>query len=119
MQRLLLPVLEDRERRDRGISLERWVNAPRPPATRDDCESGPRPCPALRCEHHLGERGDGSFSCAADIADLPDAERTFDLIARAMGVSQERVVQIERAARHKANALASPEVLHALGIRRR
>ena len=72
------------------------------PRTRGDCASVPRPCPFERCRYHLApERGRGQSptsgeSCALDIADQEGA--TLDVVGRALGVSRERVRQIQRLA---------------------
>jgi hypothetical protein len=65
-----------------------------PPPTRGDCQDGPRPCPYLTCRHHLGDGA--KESCALDVADRGETERRD--VAALLGVSQQRVAQIERQA---------------------
>jgi hypothetical protein len=114
-----LPVDVDRERRERGIGLKRWLEAPAPPTKRAECENGPRPCPHLRCCYHIGERGDGSFTCELDFAELPAEERTLERVASVLGTSFQRVHTAQRTALDKARSRAPHDVLIALGIRRR
>ena len=116
---VLLPPAEDAERRDRGVELKRWLEAPATPATRAECEQGPRPCPHLRCIHHIGERGDGTFTCALDFAELPEAERTTERIADVLGTSRQNVEALLGHAVTNARRRAPHDVLIALGIRRR
>ena len=56
-RRVMLDTEQNRERQSREVSPEEWAAAPRTPATRAACEKGPRPCPHLRCRHHLGRPG--------------------------------------------------------------
>lgn len=93
-RRALTDVETDCERRDRGISLAAWNRAPSPPTTKRECTNGPRPCPALRCWFHCGDRGDGSLSCVLDVErPMSQAE-----VASVLGVSERRVRAIEQAA---------------------
>lgn len=71
------------------------------PRTRGDCVNGPRPCPWVSCRHHLAidvrdrvvvER-ETSQSCALDVADM--GPQTFEEVGNALGVSRERIRQIE------------------------
>jgi len=117
--RALENVAEDRERRERRISLKRWLAAPAPPTTREGCENAPRPCPHLRCIYHLGEAGDGSQTCVLDVAELPQEERTQKRVAEILGVAQPRIAEIERIARDKTKARKPHDTLIALGVRRR
>jgi len=97
--RSFLSVAEDRERRARGVTVEQWIDAPAPPATRGECENLPRPCPALRCRYHIGLRGDGTFTCGLDFAELPEDERTFVRIGSVIGrLSRQRGEQMVNAA---------------------
>jgi hypothetical protein len=66
--------------------------------TRGDCIDGPRPCPEVRCRHHLGN-GDAE-TCSLDVADR--GEHTLDEVGELMGISYERVRQIEEIALRKA-----------------
>jgi hypothetical protein len=85
------------------------------PVLRGDCLPGgaqyQRPCPFTRCRYHLAEeRGasggrpptvvrDTSQTCALDVAD--DGRTDFVTIGRLLGVSRERVRQIETKALKK------------------
>jgi hypothetical protein len=91
----LSDVETDCERRDRGFSLAAWNNAPLPPSTKEECTNGARPCPALRCWFHCGDRGDGSLSCVLDV----DRAMSQDKVASVLGVSKRRVQLIEADAR--------------------
>lgn len=81
------------------------------PSTRAECFSGPRPCPWITCRHHLllDVRNDGVVrvnfpdgpesmlaTCALDMAD--DGPRTLDQVSILMGMSRERIRQIEEQA---------------------
>lgn len=130
-------VAEDRERRARGVTVEDWISAPAPPDTREECEDADgelelvengvvvarvpaRPCPALRCKFHLGRVGEAAgVSCWLDFCEdtAPD-ERTFVAIGKLLGVTRQRAEQsYEDACR--AVETQDPEVLRALGVRRR
>lgn len=65
-----------------------------PPRTRGDCESGLRPCPYSTCRHHVS--GGPEPICALDVAD--EGGVIQDVIADAMGISRQRVQQIEQEA---------------------
>jgi hypothetical protein len=87
---------------------------PEAPRTRGDCEDGPRPCPWVACRYHLAiaeialngdvrlvdEWDDGRPTCALDVAD--EGEHTQEEIAALMSVSQQRVDQLERRAKARA-----------------
>lgn len=112
-------VREDAERRARGVTVEDWVNAPRPPAIRGECEDGARPCPALRCKYHLGRYGEREgFSCWLDVTELPDDERTFVTIGRLVNVNKHRAHDDVTSAFEKIEQ-SDPETLRLLGVRRR
>lgn len=103
----VLPVEVDAERRDRGVTVEEWLAAPPAPEYRRDCEDGLRPCPSLRCRHHVGKRGDGSFSCSLDFAELPADERTLEEVGRVLGKNDETVRLAEHRARDKFGVTAN------------
>ena len=84
---------------------------PERPQTRADCLKGPRPCPWFSCRHnlYLDIRNDGVVrhnfplgpesmlaTCALDLAE--DGPRTLDQVSILMGMSRERVRQIEERA---------------------
>lgn len=81
------------------------------PTSRDECVSGPRPCPFVSCRHHLYldvqaatgsikfnfpdlEPGELADSCALDVAARGGA--TLERVAELMNMTRERVRQIER-----------------------
>jgi hypothetical protein len=87
------------------------LRPPPPPRFRGSCIGGPRPCPHIRCRHHLRaelRRGvlrevhpgqslaDLRLSCSLDVADAGGV--TLAEVGEMLGVSRERVRQIERAA---------------------
>lgn len=88
---------------------------PRKPKHRSECLDGPRPCPWVSCRYHLylDIRADGVlrinfpdrdphemiFSCALDMAN--DGPRTLDQVAGLLGMSRERVRQIEEKVLHR------------------
>lgn len=53
------------------------------PATRGDCESGPRPCPYVSCRHHLlidSMRGGGFKILFPDLVDIdPETQEVLDV----------------------------------------
>lgn len=57
--------------------------------------TGPRPCPALRCWFHVGDRGDGSLTCVLDV----EREMSQSEVALVLGVSKRNVQLQERDAR--------------------
>lgn len=115
-------VREDAERRARGVSVADWLDAPRPPKTREGCFGDPERearCPALRCKYHLGRYGMAhGYACELVVADLPSEERTFELIARLNNVTLHRAVQACTDGCNKLRALPD-EVQRSLGVRRR
>lgn len=98
---------------------------PRRPATRGECMDGPRPCPWVSCRHHLylnispatggiqyaqpGRRPEElERSCALDVADQGGA--TLEEVSAVMGVTRERVRQLEARALRRLRA-TTPEDL--------
>lgn len=89
-----------------ALVYPRW--ALKPPRTRGECETGganeERPCPWIRCKHHLfievSHRGtievDVSTlknTCVLDIAD--DGGMTLEEIGSMVGLTRERIRQLE------------------------
>lgn len=81
-----------------------------PPKTRGECADVPRPCPHRTCRYHLlaGEKNSArdrvaevvpKASCALDLAD--EGGLTLEEIGERLGVTRERVRQIEETAMHK------------------
>lgn len=64
--------------------------------TRADCIDGPRPCRIRECRYHLGGRSKHRPTCVLDEADR-DGMSAYE-VARVMGVSRERIEQVERRA---------------------
>lgn len=95
------------------------------PRVRGDCVDGPRPCPWVTCRWNLlvyvkGGKGrkppkvielDAAESCALDVADA--GGQTLDGVSKFLGVTRERVRQVEEKALRK---LVSR--MNAAGIRR-
>lgn len=80
------------------------------PKTRADCEGVPRPCPYVGCRHHLymdvteagsirvmmdGEVWEMAESCALDLADRYPDGLTLEEVGDILGLTRERVRQIE------------------------
>lgn len=79
-----------------------------PPKTRADCVGGVRPCPWVRCRHHLHIALVSKVSgvvrtvgdcvtemeqtCSLDVAELP---RSLTEVAKLMGVTMQRIKQLE------------------------
>lgn len=79
------------------------------PRTRGDCEDGPRPCPFVSCRHHayLDVLANGMLSinfpnidsldeiqtCTLDLAS--EGSMSLEQVGEALGVSRERVHQLE------------------------
>jgi hypothetical protein len=110
-----LPVLERQVQVGRLLYPEA-THLPRP-RTRADCIDGPRPCPYVGCRHnlhldvtqfgaiaHLGdpkrEAWDASpaHSCVLDLVDANPGGMKLEDIGELLGITRERVRQIERAA---------------------
>lgn len=68
------------------------------PLTRGDCLDGPRPCPYIECRHHMladlpdDDMVDG-HTCSLDSAVL--GPMILEDVARVLGVTRERIRQIE------------------------
>lgn len=93
------------------------------PATRGDCESGPRPCPWVTCRYHLYldinprtgsiklnfpdlEPWEMQNTCALDVAESLDGG-SLSIVGEALNLSRERARQLEgRALRKVAPTLA-------------
>jgi hypothetical protein len=75
------------------------------PKTRGECIDGPRPCPHVRCRHHLAEGPLDVDSCSLDVADRGPVNLTE--IGRLLGVSRERARQIEAMALGSVNQVAT------------
>jgi hypothetical protein len=82
------------------------------PRTRGECLDGPRPCPFVHCRYHLASTElsvsrrlkvrhipCGMDTCALDVADR--GEHTLEEIGQLLGITRERVRQIELAALFK------------------
>lgn len=79
------------------------------PKTREDCLKQPRPCPWVSCQHHLAtdvnestgtlyvveDWDDGRATCTLDVVDENAEGMTLEVIGQILGVSRERVRQIE------------------------
>lgn len=90
-----------------------YPEAPRlqPPKLRSECADGPRPCPWVSCRHHLWAdvTNSGSLrtgvngvepwnmrhSCALDVADESDGGLTLEEVGDVLGVTRERIRQVE------------------------
>ena len=107
-------------RKGRGGIQEAPVELPRLP-TRDECRTGPRPCPHARCRFHLGfeisSRGalteylgwETRGSCALDVAESGPHDRVS--VARMYGGVGEMLAVCERAALRQLG-----EILKARGV---
>jgi hypothetical protein len=90
-------------------SVRRLAVMPQMPRTRGDCVDGPRPCPWIRCRHHLATKllagsrrirlrhiPRGQDTCALDVADR--GSHKLVEVGRLLGITRERARQIEVAA---------------------
>jgi hypothetical protein len=110
-------------RGERRADTEPVARGIKRPAQRSDCINGPRPCPWVSCEYHLYldvNHRNGSLTinfpdlepwelpatCALDVA-LGGA-RTLSEVGDVIGLSRERVHQIEEEAKAKLRAVEEP-----------
>lgn len=91
------------------VDLPKWevdkILAENPrPTVRSDCEDGPRPCPWIKCRHHIyNTNGEGysqqipleklAETCSLDAADK--GPLTLEEVANLLGLTRERIRQIE------------------------
>jgi hypothetical protein len=99
--------------RDERLQGAQLVVLQERPRTRGDCQDAPRPCPWIGCKYHLaadvGPTGslilnapgalEGDFtglpeSCSLDVADRGGV--TLEEVGEAIGVSRERIRQLEQ-----------------------
>jgi hypothetical protein len=67
-----------------------------PPQTRADCAGVLRPCPWRSCRHNLfGARGEVPTSCVLDLVEEHGEPLSLSEVGLVLGVSRERVRQIE------------------------
>lgn len=80
----------------------------KPPVTRGDCRDGRRPCPWVRCRYHLAgdAGGDTGDTCALDLAELGGMKLVE--VGAVLGVTRQRVEQIERVALAKLRHRLAP-----------
>ena len=99
------------------------------PTVRSECANVPRPCPYVTCRHHIYlEAKESSItmnfpdtepweleqSCTLDLADAFEAGMTLDQVGRVLGVTRERVRQLETVALSKFLRRLSSEEADAL-----
>lgn len=102
MHVLAEPVMPAADREELELQVLRAAR----PRTRAQCQDGPRPCPWASCRHHLAHdlvgRGlvddieDLRETCSLDVAD--DGPQIYDSVRKHLGISRERVRQIEEKA---------------------
>lgn len=86
------------------------MNAPAPrrlPLLRAECEDGPRPCPHVTCRHHLVTEYGDEADPNGPTCSLDEAERggmTLEEIGDMLGVTRERIRQIEQLAMRRATS---------------
>lgn len=83
------------------------------PKTRGDCAGKRRPCPHIQCRYHLildgsvtrgiPELEDLEQTCSLDVADA--GEHSLEDIGTILGLTRERVRQIEEKAKEKLNKI--------------
>lgn len=96
----------------RRVHLPLYVEFVRP-VTVGDCRGGPRPCPLVTCEFHLGSRAAAALpddvsdeeverllramphTCAQDVIDAYPEGADLRVIGEVFGISHERVRQLE------------------------
>lgn len=110
--------------RDVRLNGERPLPAPvEHPATRGDCQGGPRPCPLVGCRHHIAieVQPNGSIvvgypdrpveemtaSCSLDVADQGPV--TLEQVGALLNLTRERIRQIEAEALLKLAAAVDPQ----------
>ena len=77
------------------------------------------PCPSVACRYHLAHRGPGEHrltptrDCALVVAN--EGEHSLDEVATAIGMTRERVRQLEHAALEKLRRSAALRSLHLQG----
>lgn len=87
---------------------------PPPPRTRGECIDGPRPCPHLNCKYHLwnsllrdtrygSQASLPRETCILDIADKGGV--SLDYVGELLGISRQRVLQLETRALAKARKM--------------
>ena len=111
-KKILTPTAERIKKLDAEIARHCKQLGIKIPKTRGDCVDGPRPCPWVRCRHHVVEvrfvhgrtvdsfrvSHDGDLDQLSDTCTLDLAERgvcRLSDVANAMGVTRERIRQQE------------------------
>lgn len=82
----------------------------RQPVTRGDCVGGQRPCPWDACRHHLLL----APSCALDVVDANPVGVTLEVVGDLLGVTRERIRQIEEKALRKLRLAFGPDAIERL-----
>jgi len=94
------------------------------PLTRRDCAYLPRPCPVTECPKNMGykSQSDWTFNperhtvpratgCLYDILDIEPYPHTLEEIGYMLGLTRERVRQIEKAVLERLQATCSPDII--------
>ena len=68
------------------------------PATREECISAVRPCPVIRCRYWMQGK---TYSCVLDAVDDHPNGMTLEEVGEELGVTRERIRQIESRAMKK------------------